>query len=297
MLKRLKISTFVLFLLSGLAGLAASQAHAMPLGSGWPALDLTPTIASDLKGAVDFTAIVALNNCSGSLIRFETSLGNEQALVLTNGHCLSSGFMAPGEAKQNESSSRTFRMLSADGRGSLGELTADRLVYATMTGTDMAIYRVTESYDSIEKQYGVHALTVSSKHPEATRHIAVVSGYWRKIYSCAIDRFAYELHEAGWIWKDSIRFLQPGCETIGGTSGSPIVDADTHEVVGINNTGNDAGEKCTEDNPCEVDAQGNITFEKGASYGQQTFWMYDCLTSGVIDATKPGCKLTKPAIR
>ena len=83
-----------------------------------------------------------------------------------------------------------------------------------------------------------------------------------------------------------------GRETIGGTSGSPIIHAETYEVIGINNTGNENGGKCTLNNPCEVDEQGNITVTKGASYGQQLFQIYTCLNDqGQFDLTVEGCKL------
>ena len=68
------------------------------------------------------------------------------------------------------------------------------------------------------------------------------------------------------------------------------------EVVGVNNTGNENGKKCTMNNPCEVSTDGTITYEKGLSYGQQTSWLYTCLTAErKIDLEKSGCKLAKPA--
>ncbi|MBC7464820.1 MAG: serine protease, partial [Bdellovibrio sp.] len=82
-------------------------------------------------------------------------------------------------------------------------------------------------------------------------------------------------------------------ETIGGTSGSPITKAGTKIVIGINNTGNEDGQKCTMNNPCEIDLQGNITFTKGVSYGQQTYQIYSCLnTARELDLTVQGCLLT-----
>ena len=51
-------------------------------------------------------------------------------------------------------------------------------------------------------------------------------------------------------------------------------------------------------NPCEVDADGNITVDQGAAYGQQTWWIYTCLTATrTIDLNKSGCQLPKPARR
>ena len=40
----------------------------------------------------DFEGIVKLSNCSGAVIKFIGQDLNDRALVLTNGHCLESGF-------------------------------------------------------------------------------------------------------------------------------------------------------------------------------------------------------------
>ena len=245
-----------------------------------------------LEDGVNFAGIIALNNCSASLVRLETSLPDDKALVLTNGHCNENGFSEPGESMVDYPSSRTMRLLSPDGQSTLARLQAERIVYATMTKTDMLLYRLNETYDSIERRTGTRALTLRSQHPKAERKMAVVSGYWKKIYRCSVDRFIPTLREDHWTWEDSIKYLQPGCETIGGTSGSPILDVETHEVIGVNNTGNEDGEKCTMNNPCEVDSQGNVTFEKGTSYGQETYWVYGCMdANGTLDLTRPGCQL------
>ncbi|WP_279582270.1 S1 family peptidase [Fodinicola feengrottensis] len=205
--------------------------------------------------ATDFHGIVALSNCSGSVVKTPTAALTDPALVLTNGHCIESGFPRPGQVITNQASSRTFSLLSKNGQSRLGTLRAKKVIYATMTGTDVTIYQLTTTYAQIQQTYGIAPLELSASHPSAGVHIDVVSGYWRAMYSCNIDGFAYELHESDWVWKDSIRYTSP-CHVIGGTSGSPVVETTTGKVVGVNNTTNEDGEQCTLDNPCEVDAAG-----------------------------------------
>jgi V8-like Glu-specific endopeptidase len=278
------------------AALASPAAFSLPLGNAQEAATLKALPAHRAAGAVDFTAIVALDDCSGSLVRFTSSQPGDKALVLTNGHCYEGGFLNAGQVLTHKESTRTFSLLGSDGDSELGTLNATEVVYSTMTDTDVTLYRLDKTYGEIKTAYGVDALTVSDQHPLAGESIAVVSGYWKKIYTCSIDRFVYELKEADWTFKDSILYKQPGCETIGGTSGSPIVSADTKMIVGINNTGNDDGEHCTLDNPCEVDASGHITVTKGASYGQELYLFYGCLGAGnEIDLTLASCQLPKPA--
>lgn len=273
-----------------------AQAFALPLGNGVDAekLGLQPQFGEEESAAVDFTAIVALSNCSGSFVKFKTSLGSDKGMVLTNGHCFEGGFINAGQIKLDVASSRTFRLLSADAQSTVATLRAQRVMYATMTDTDITLYRLTQTYDQIKSQYGVDPLVMSDEHPAAGVPMKVVSGYWKRIYTCNMDAFVHQLKEGQWTFSDSVRYTSPGCETIGGTSGSPIVHADTREVIGINNTGNEDGERCTLNNPCEVDANGQVTVRSGASYGQQTYQIYTCLNdANQIDLTKEGCMLPK----
>ena len=245
------------------------------------------------SGAVNFAGTVSLSNCSGSVVRMPNSAASDPALVLTNGHCLESGFPVPGQVITDQASSRTFGLLNASGT-KVATLRADRLVYATMTDTDAAIYRLNTTYAQIKSSYGIDPLTLSSSRPAAGTAISVVSGYWKRIYSCSVDGFAYRLKEGDWTWKDSVRYTS-ACNTIGGTSGSPVVDDATGKVVAVNNTGNEDGARCTVNNPCEVDENGGVTVRQGINYAQQTYPFTSCFTTGNrLDLSASGCTVPKP---
>ncbi len=279
-----------------MAGLTSAQAFALPLAATHDGAHLAaaPSDSALAATGVDFTAIIALSNCSGSLVRFNTSNDGDKAMVLTNGHCYEGGFINAGTIVLDHASTRTFRLLSSNGQATLATLRAARVMYATMTDTDVTLYRLTNTFAEIKASYGVDALVISDQRPAAGAPIRIVSGYWKRIYSCAIDDFVNTLKEDQWTFSDSIRFSTPGCETIGGTSGSPIIHADSHEVIGINNTGNEDGERCTMNNPCEVDGQGQVTVRHGASYGQQLYKFYGCLdATNNINLATDGCDLPK----
>ena len=244
--------------------------------------------------ATTLASTIALSNCSASLVRYPSSVSTDRAMMLTNGHCYEGGFLSAGQVLQNRTSSRSGTLLNSSG-SALGTVRADRILYATMTGTDVTLYRLTSTYATLSSRYGATALTISAGHPAAGASIAIPSGYWKRIWSCKIDSFVGTLREDVWTWHDSIRY-DPDCDTIPGTSGSPIVDAASGQIVGINNTGNEDGEMCTLDNPCEVDPDGTTHAYEGQSYGEQTYWFTTCLTSSrTIDLTISGCLLTKPA--
>lgn len=258
---------------------------------------LIGTSSAQAAPGADFTGIAALSNCSGSLVRYAESQSTDPALILTNGHCYEGGMPSPGQVIVDRSSTRSFTLLRPSSSNA-GTVRANRVLYSTMTKTDITLYRLNESYASIASRLNVTPLTLAKAAPANGAGMAVVSGYWKRIYTCSVQATIPELREGGWVMKSSIKYLQPGCETIGGTSGSPIVSTSTGEVIGVNNTGNEDGESCTLNNPCEVDENGNITVDQGAAYGQQTWWLYTCLTATrTIDLNKSGCQLAKPAAR
>ncbi|MEU5766207.1 S1 family peptidase [Streptomyces asoensis] len=264
---------------------APAQASATAVKAG--------TAAAPTLRAVNLAGTVALSNCSGSVVRFPNSLDTDPALVLSNGHCLSTGFPEPGEVLVNQASSRTFSLLNSAGTR-VATLRASKLAYGTMTDTDISIYQLTSTYATIKNSYGISALTVQNTHPTAGTAITVASGYWKRLYSCNIDGFVYRLKEGDWTWKDSVRYTS-ACQTIGGTSGSPVIDQATGKVVAVNNTGNEDGARCTENNPCEVDASGNVTVRQGINYAQETYLIPACFTTGnQLSLSASGCTLPKP---
>ncbi|WP_370076921.1 serine protease [Streptacidiphilus sp. MAP12-16] len=241
---------------------------------------------------VTFAGTVALDDCSGSLVRLPTSKDQDPALILTNGHCLETGMPAAGQVILNQPSRRSFDLLDSSGN-SLATLRASKVVYATMTDTDITLYQLGTSYASIRQRYGISPLTVSPDHPAQGAGIEVVSGYWQTTYSCQVDGFVYRLEEGAWTWKDAVRYT-PECQTIGGTSGSPVIDTSTGLLVAVNNTGNENGEYCTENNPCEVDPSGNVTIHQGTNYAEETYGIPACFAPGNrLDLTLPGCTLPR----
>jgi len=291
MRKPLVAAIFALALAGAGAAPAVAAPDAAPATVGKIATT-APAKAPALK-AVNLAGTVALSNCSGSVIRFPNSLDTDPALVMSNGHCLTSGFPAPGEVIVNQSSSRTFSLLNGSGT-KVATLRASKLAYATMTDTDVSIYQLTSTYATIRSNYGISPLTVQNTHPTAGTAITVASGYWKTLYNCNIDGFVYRIKEGDWTWKDSVRYTS-ACQTIGGTSGSPVIDQATGNVVAVNNTGNEDGERCTENNPCEVSESGTVTVRKGINYAQETYQIPACFKAGnQLDLNAAGCILPKP---
>ncbi|RJQ77280.1 serine protease [Pseudonocardiaceae bacterium YIM PH 21723] len=282
----MRISRKALLALVSAAALATIGATTLPATSH------VDTVAAEAAAAPSLAGTVALNNCSGSIIRFATSQDTDKAVMMTNGHCLESGMPGAGQVIVNKPSTRSATLLNATG-GSLGTVKATSIMYGTMTDTDVALYQLSSTYAQI-KALKFEALPFSASHPTDGTLIDIPSGYWKKTYQCGIEGFVYQLKEGAWTWKDSIRYGME-CQAEHGSSGSPIVDRATRTVIGINNTGNDEGQRCTVNNPCEVDQAGNVKVDKGRSYGEQTYQINGCLGAGsTIDLNKAGCTLAKP---
>ncbi|MFI1969082.1 hypothetical protein BLA24_26350 [Streptomyces cinnamoneus] len=300
-MRRPLVGALTTLLLAGTAvtGAGTASATAAPQDQGPGGARVVEVEGQDGAGgkgrtkAVDFAGTVALSNCSGSLVRMPSSSDGDPALVMTNGHCLETGMPGAGEVITDQPSSRTFSLLNSTA-GKAATLRATKVVYATMTDTDITLYQLDTTYARIKQQYGISALALSGDHPVAGTAIKVVSGFWKRIYTCNADGFVYRLREADWTWKDSLRYTS-ACNTIGGTSGSPVLDATTGKVVAINNTGNENGERCTMNNPCEVDENGTVTVRQGINYAQETYGITKCFAPGnKLDLDLPDCVLPQP---
>ncbi len=238
--------------------------------------------------------LIGADDCSAALVRYPTSRNKDQALMLTNGHCWEEVFIMPGVVLTDLPSDRPGDLLDAQGN-TVAQVHTDRLLYATMTGTDIALYRLTQTYDQIKRATGLKAMTISAQHPVSGRALSIPSGYAKTVYSCRLHGFAAQVNEAIWTWHDSIRYdPTANCQLVGGTSGSPIVDNKTGKIVGINNTANVDGLACELNNPCEVQPDGSTKVYQGEGYGQETYWITTCLRHNTIDLNKHGCLLPKP---
>ncbi len=275
----------------------ATSAYAIPKAP-FDALKATRAIDFNSDNTnYDFEGIVKLSNCSGSLVKFAGQPMSAKAYVLTNGHCYSSGpfggMLKPGEIVTSKAVSRSMKIF--DKQMKLFPITTTKVVYAAMTDTDITLYELTQSYDEISKKFKIQPFDLDTVRPTLGVDIDIVSGYWDRGYSCSIDAFIFNLKEGDWLFKDSIRYTD-GCNTIGGTSGSPIISRGTRSVIAINNTANEDGARCTVNNPCEVTQDGTVTVLKNKKYGQQTYNLYSCLTPAfTIDLSMKGCLLPKPA--
>lgn len=276
-------SIFTLTMLSS----ALAIARPLPKTMSWQAPTLSPPTAFTL--AFDFSGIVALSGCSGAIVKF-TNDENANALVLTNGHCvgmLDDGPTAVYSHKPYSSTARAFKNLQS----SVSARTTE-ILYGMMAPHDLALLKLNMTYKQLAEQ-GVKAFGLDATPAPVGESIYLASGYFKDVNQCNVVGIIYRIVEDIWTNENSYKYRD--CGSRHGTSGSPLISARTNLIVGVNYTGNDSGERCTYNNPCEVDEQGNVTVEKGAGYGDQIYKILTCVNeTGTFDLNMNGCLLPKP---
>lgn len=204
------------------------------------------------------TGIGGMMGCSVSLI--DTGKPDQPAQVITNGHCV--GRIPPGENWVNVKKVKEVTFLSPTERQPVS-FSTKQILWATMTGTDLALVEL----DVLLKDlftFGIQPLKISNRS-EVPQNVQMI--YFDKkprSMSCAITDQVSILKESRWEWKNVYRHT---CQTWGGTSGSPLINSQG-EIVSLHNTQNENGQKCTENNPCEVDSEGRESVIPGQAYGQ-----------------------------
>ncbi|ONI92935.1 peptidase S1 [Saccharothrix sp. ALI-22-I] len=233
---------------------------------------------------------VQLYGCVGSVVRTPVSRPQDPALMLTNGHCVQGQRPAPGTALVDQPADRDVPIADRQGYPQ-ATARANRLVYATMTGTDIALYRLDKTYAQLTAE-GAKIFRLTSTPVRAGDPLTMA--YTSSRLHCTAEAVVTHLREGGYQQDDSIRYTAgEDCAPWPGTSGSALLAPDGTTVVGIHNTHNVAGEQCTDDNPCEVGPDGAVTSVQGRGYGQQVHLIAACLTKGSkLDLSRQGCTLT-----
>lgn len=258
----------------------ADWIHGIIAGTNVPPDDQIPNV----EGAAD------LGTCVGSVVSTPVSRPQDPALLLTNGHCVQGRRPAPGTALVDQPADREVPIADRQGYPRT-TVRAKRLVYATMTGTDIALYRLDKTYAQLKAE-GAKVFRLTSTPVRAGDPLTMA--YTGGRLNCTAEAVVTHLREGGYQQDDSIRYAtSEDCTPWHGTSGSALLAPDGTTVVGIHNTHNDAGEQCTDNNPCEVDSDGTVASVQGRGYGQQVYMAGACLTEGSkLDLSRRGCTLT-----
>ena len=122
-------------------------------------------------------AAARIGDCSGSVIESASSQPSDPAMVLTNGHCVQPR-PEPGAAVVDQP--RRVRALLKDDNGqTLLRAYTTRLIYATMTGTDVALYQLDRTYDQLAAG-GVKARALATSGPRPGQRMKLLAAGTRR---------------------------------------------------------------------------------------------------------------------
>ena len=212
-----------------------------------------------LKGTVAFGGN---NVCSGALATFKGRSRSARAYVLSAAHCVDRGrlqiSMRSGAAiaalDDGEVMYRTDyrRSLTLD-TGKSDEprtcIETDQVVYGTLTGGDIMLLRLTETYEEIERRTGVKPFIVSQDAIFAAGlAVRMPSSLWQTDRECLVEGTVEKVKEFKWVWGPVVRLRvdEDTCIAPAGVSGAPAIRKETGEVIGVFGTsGDSAGQIAT----------------------------------------------------
>lgn len=248
--------------------------------------------------------------CSGALFKMEGMTLDQKALILTAGHCSDLGSFKgpegsshadqtfPGAGEVLIDQRRVGHVDIRDAAGKFHRHQFSRIILATMTGVDVAVIELDETYRAIlggQKNIEIYDLSPTAPWPGTP--VRVEAARWNVDFACQIENLVPVLKEDPWTWTNAIRFrFSPDCTFYGGVSGSPVLDQH-NRIVGVANSGSDTGTPCGFESPCEIYGRGApMVAPVGQSYGTPTDGLNDCYSPArrTFDFKLPMCRLAPP---
>lgn len=262
---------------------------AKPLPMPWESGEFILALAEPVADAdFDFSGQASPQGCSGSVVSFGQS-DTSKAVMLTNAHCVGMLSVSQDTIFRNKPYATNVRLYQDRTRSF--NVRSTQILYGVIRGNDLALVELNTTYRELAAK-GVRSRKIAEQPVAVGSVVIMPSGYFRNVTQCPILGIIPSIRED--VYQNNNSYKYRDCNSIHGTSGSPLIDAITGEVVGLNYTGNDDGEVCTYNNPCEVDQNGVVTAEKGSSYGDPVHAIMGCVNANKeFDLSQPLCSLPR----
>jgi hypothetical protein len=244
--------------------------------------------------------------CTGSVFIMPGMSGEQNALVLTNGHCLDVGdyewqgarHLRPDQFLFNYVMDKADYLISVfRSRGQGGNNYAvKRIVFGTITVTDLAIIELSVTYSDL-KNSGYRIYQLAKYMPKKGMTLEFRSYNQNFDGICRVHGLVPTVVEGPYAWTNVVKMeLNEKCRIYPGVSGTPGILKHTNEIYAVGNTEyTGGGRECDIMNPCERDvASGKL--QPGLptqTYAMPTAPLYDCYNtaSSRFDFDMKGCSL------
>ncbi len=290
------------FLLLGLLCLLNSQGYAQSRDYGERLENFTDAkLLKNADGSHNhWRGIGRLSNgyCTATLLDTQdTSVtGPTPAYVLTAGHCIerTNGNIVTDQAKWGAMDFNLFADATPQ------TYMTKKVAWRSIQGVDMAIVELEVSLQELI-QDGIQPLKLAQQTPADETEVLTVTapfGFFNqdtfmstlRMAACTLQP-SKEVVEGPWVWRNT---LMTRCKDIaGGSSGGPILDRYSNEIIGIVGTVNlkDGIEPCRVDAPC-TPVDGTYTAIRGNVYGNPVAFLNECFEQGhLVDKATWSCPL------
>ncbi len=262
------------------------------------------TLDSRDANHIKFNGIARVGNCTGALI--ETGgTGQAPAYLLTAAHCIEyqGGYFPPQGVFFDISVSplSVYFNYYADLilEDNLMTEVVKKVKYATMDNQDIALLELDTTLVTL-KEKGIHAYKISESLPQEGNLVKLIgvpiTGVSQLGIRKAVCRFGKKvsLREKDFSFSHSYRHH---CSSVGGSSGSPLFDFYSSEIIAVNNTAvNDTSlgqEPCSLNRPCEVQDGENKVVAIEENYAQVANLFANCFDSnGFFSEELETCSLS-----
>jgi hypothetical protein len=244
--------------------------------------------------------------CSAALFKMDGMTLDQEALVLTAGHCTNVGsfktpafnglaFPGPRQVFLDQRASGQVDIRGAGGK--FGRYHYSRVILATMTGMDVAILELDDTYAAIlDNLKDAEIYELSPTAPSLGARVRVEATKKNVDFACEVEKVVPTVREDPWTWNNVLRFrFSPLCVFYAGVSGSPVLD-EHHRIVAVASAVSAPGKPCDLQAPCEIEQGAQpMVAPTGQSYATQTRDLYDCYSFSrrAFAFELPGCRLVQ----